>query len=215
MKTMSTKKIATAGMTVALCLVATILFRFPLVPAVSFLRFDGKDTIIAIAGFLYGPGYAFLITVMSSLLEPFFTGNATWVDILMNILSSASFAVVASWWYRRHHDKKGAVNGLIAGTLMTIIAMTLWNYIVDPFYFHMPREAVAVMLGPIALFNLLKCGLNSGITLFVYKPVVSALRQRNLAPSGAPAGKGRSMEAAGAFVIVTVILFALALSGAI
>ena len=39
-----------------------------------------------------------------------------------------------------------------------------------------PREAVAELLIPVFLpFNLLKGGLNTGITLVLYKPVVSTL----------------------------------------
>lgn len=215
MKNLSTRKIAIAGMITALCLVVTITIRIPLVPAVSFLKFDGKDTLISIAGFLFGPGYGFLITVLTSLLEPFFTGNATWVDILMNIVSTASFAVTAAWWYRRHHDKRGAVTALALGTVLQILAMTVWNYIVDPFYFQMPREAVVAMLPWIALFNFLKCALNAGIVLFIYKPVVTALRSRGLAPAGAPASRGKTMMWMGVFVLVSAILLSLAVSGMI
>ena len=44
-----------------------------------------------------------------------------------------------------------------------------------------PREAVAELLLPVFLpFNLVKGGLNTAITLLLYKPVVTALRRAKL-----------------------------------
>ncbi len=216
MKHLSTRKIALAGMIIALCLAVTLLIRLPLVPAVPFLKFDGKDTILAIAGFIFGAGYSLLLTVISSCLEPFFTGNATWVDVVMNIVSTASFVCTAALLYRRWHTKAGAMKALLAGSLCQVAVMTLWNYVVDPFYFHMPREAVVQMLPWIALFNVLKCGLNSGITLFIYKPVVTALRSRGLAPESHPGvSSGKSYAYSGRLGLVTAVLVCLCVAGLI
>ena len=57
--------------------------------------------------------------------------------------------------------------------------MLVWNYIVDPIYFQMPREAVVAMLPAIGLFNVIKSGLNMAVTLFLYKPIVTILRNTN------------------------------------
>lgn len=63
---------------------------------------------------------------------------------------------------------------------MTII-MLLWNYLITPIYMGYPREAVAELLLPAFLpFNLLKGGLNTALTLLIYKPIVQALRKANL-----------------------------------
>lgn len=216
MKNLSTKKIALAGMIIALCMAVTLLIRLPLVPAVPFLKFDGKDTILAIAGFIFGAGYSLLLTVATCCLEPFFTGNATWVDVVMNIISTVSFVCTADVLYKRWHTKTGAMKALLAGSVCQILVMTIWNYVVDPFYFHMPRAAVVQMLPWIALFNVLKCGLNSGITLFIYKPVVTALRSRGLAPESHPGtSDGRSYAYAGGFVLLTALLVCLCVAGLI
>lgn len=211
MKKMSTQKIAVGGMLVALCLVVALLVRFPLVPAVAFLHFDGKDTILAIASFLFGPGYAFFVALVSSVLETFVTG-ATPIDLLMNVISSASFVCVAGYIYKRMHTRKGAFIGLAAGTVCQIVCMLVWNYILDPVYFQIPRPQVLAMLPWIALFNLIKCGLNSGITLFIYKPVVSALRSHHLAPEST-SNTGRTMTYAGLFIAGTATIAACCLLG--
>ena len=61
------------------------------------------------------------------------------------------------------------------------LAMLLWNYLITPIYMGYPREAVAELLLPVFLpFNLVKGGLNTAITLLLYKPVVTALRRAKL-----------------------------------
>jgi len=53
----NTKKITTLAMISAM---AFVLAAFVRVPVVLFLRYDPKDVIIAIAGFIYGPMAAFI-----------------------------------------------------------------------------------------------------------------------------------------------------------
>ncbi|GFH90968.1 hypothetical protein IMSAGC002_02220 [Lachnospiraceae bacterium] len=69
--------------------------------------------------------------------------------------------------------------------------MMLWNYLIAPIYMGYPREAIAALLLPAFLpFNLIKGGLNTAITLLLYKPVVVALRRANLIPSEIMPGGG-------------------------
>ena len=56
---MSTKKITTVGMLCAMAMIVNVLISFPIVPAVSFLRYDPKDILIVIGGFIYGPMISF------------------------------------------------------------------------------------------------------------------------------------------------------------
>ncbi len=51
MNNSKTKKITTIGLLCAMAMVLNLLVSFPLVPAVSFLKFDPKDIIIVIGGF--------------------------------------------------------------------------------------------------------------------------------------------------------------------
>lgn len=212
MKTMSVKKIVMAGVLTAMCVVITLLIRIPLVPSVPFLQYDGKDVLIVMAGFIYGAGYVALISVLVSVLEIVFMGG-TIIDVLMNVISTCAFACTAAWIYKRKHTKTGALIGLAAGTVITTIAMVIWNYIMDPIYFQMPREAVVSMLPAIALFNVLKFSLNSGIALFIYKPVVTALRRYTLIPESTGTKGGKSMMYAGAFILVTAVVLCLGISG--
>ncbi|HPZ22469.1 MAG TPA: ECF transporter S component, partial [Bacillota bacterium] len=64
-------------------------------------------------------------------------------------------------------------------------------------------------------FNLIKSGLNAALTMLLYKPVVTALRKRNLVPKRETEGKKSffnfGVVLTSLFVIITCILFILAL----
>ncbi len=196
-----------------MAMVLNLLVSFPLVPAVSFLKFDPKDIIIVIGGFIYGPLTSFVISAICSVLELLFRGG-TILDVLMNVIASCTFACTAAFIYKKVHTKNGAVLGLIAGTICCTLSMVLWNYIITPIYFGMPREAVVGMLLPgIVPFNLLKCGINAGITLFVYKPIVTALRHSGLVKESESVSTGKSMAVVGGFMVVSVLLIVCTMNG--
>ncbi|MDQ9871170.1 hypothetical protein RFX30_17560, partial [Acinetobacter baumannii] len=84
--------------------------------------------------------------------------------------------------------------GLALGSAVMVALMMLWNYLITPLYMGYPREAVVQLLLPAFLpFNLLKAGLNTGITFFLYKPVSDALRKSGLLerPGHTAAAKSR------------------------
>ena len=63
---MDTKKMAILAMMAALAYVVMLVGR---VPIVLWLKYDPKDIVIAIGGFLYGPVSAFVISVVVALVE--------------------------------------------------------------------------------------------------------------------------------------------------
>ena len=76
---------------------------------------------------------------------------------------------------------------------MMCVVMVAWNYIITPLYMHVPRTVVAGMLLPTILpFNLVKGGLNAGITMLIYKPVTEALRRAGLLARRSPAAAAPS-----------------------
>ena len=66
---MSTKKITTVGMLCAMAMIVNVFISFPIVPAVSFLRYDPKDILIVIGGFIYGPMTSLLMSFICSIFE--------------------------------------------------------------------------------------------------------------------------------------------------
>ena len=138
----------------------------------------------------------------------------------MNILASCSFACIAAWIYKKKHTLSGAVLGLICGIFMMTIVMLLWNYLITPIYMGYPREVVAELLIPAFLpFNLLKGGLNTALTLLIYKPVVQALRKANLVEFSHQAnqqiqkGKKIGLILIALGLLVTCVFFILVMNG--
>lgn len=175
-----TKKLVTMAMLAALAYLVMLVIK---IPVVLFLKYEPKDIIITIGGFIYGPLAACIISLIVSFVE-FLTVSGTGVlGLIMNVISTCTFACTAAFIYKKKHTMQGAVIGLIAGIVVMVPVMILWNYLITPIYMGYPREAVVELLLPAFLpFNLIKGGLNAGITFFLYKPVVTALRSANLIP---------------------------------
>ena len=172
------KKIISLAM---LSAIAFAVVTFGRIPIVLFLSYDPKDVIIAIGGFIFGPLSAFIISAVVSLVEMVTISNTGPIGCVMNIISSCTLVCTASYIYKKKRTLSGAVIGLVSGTLIMTLAMLLWNYLITPIYMGYPREAVAELLLPVFLpFNLVKGGLNTAITLLLYKPVVTALRRAKL-----------------------------------
>lgn len=212
----TTKKVTTVGMLCGMAMVINLLISFPIVPAVSFLSYDPKDIVIIIGGFIYGPFVSFVMSAICSVLEIMFRGG-TILDVLMNMISTCTLACLAAWIYKRNHTKKGAIIGLVAGIFAMTISMVAWNYVVTPIYYGMPKEAVvALMLPGIIPFNLIKAGINAGATLFLYKPVVGALRKSNLVAQGNNAtSMTHGMVILGGFVVISMVVVILGIQNII
>lgn len=214
-----TKKITTIGMLCAISYLVMIVGRIPIVPALPFLKYDPKDVVIVIGGFIFGPMVSFLISLIVSAVEMLSVSETGIIGFIMNVISTCSFACIAAYIYKKKHTLSGAIIGLGLGAICMTVLMLLWNYFITPFYMGYPREAVVSLLLPAFLpFNLIKGGINLGITLLIYKPVVTALRKAQLIHESHDSNKkGTYIGAAviSGFVLVSCILFILVIKGTI
>lgn len=190
---MDTRKMVTLAVMTAIAYMAMFFFR---IPVVSFLKYEPKDVIITIGGFMYGPLASVLMSAVVSLIEMVTTSATGPIGALMNFIGTSAFACTASLIYKKMRSIKGAVIGLAGGTAFMTLIMLAWNYLITPIYMGTPREAVAGMLVPVFLpFNLLKGSLNSGITLLIYKPLSNIMRKAHLLPeSNSAAGNAGHMK---------------------
>ncbi len=177
------KKLTTTAMLSAMAYI--LMFISKIIPAVEgFLQYDAKDVVIAIGGFILGPLYALIISVVVSLLEFLTVSGTGFIGLVMNIISTATFACVASFIYRRKKTLLGAFLSLGTATVALTAVMLLWNYYITPLYMNIPRSVIVPMLPTVFLpFNLVKGLINSGFILFTYRPVVSALQKAKLVPA--------------------------------
>ena len=212
----SVKKMVLLAMLAAVAYMMVTLIR---IPVVLFLKYEPKDVIITIGGFLMGPMAAFIVSLLVSLLEMITISDTGPIGAIMNLISTCSFACTAAIFYKKNHTLKGAVIGLAVGSVIMVVTMILWNWLISPLYMfeiNSPealaeaRAAVEALLLPAFLpFNLLKAGLNTAFILCLYKPLVTALRKTGLIPSP-NAQKGSSRIGvylfAGALLITCILL---------
>ena len=216
-KSYSVKQMVMLALLAAIAYMMVTLIR---IPVVLFLKYEPKDVIITIGGFLFGPMASFTVSLLVSLLEMVTISETGPIGALMNLLSTCTFACTAAIIYKKKHTLGGAILALIGGTILMTIAILLWNWLITPIYMGYPREVVAGMLVPVFLpFNLLKAGLNSAFVLFLYKPLVTALRKTGLVASkeqpGGSNNKKMGASLLGLLLLGTCILLLLVFQGKI
>jgi len=168
----NTIKLAKMGMLVAISVILVYFIHFPIFPAVPFLEYDPADIPIFIGTFAFGPLAGFTLTVVTSVIQGLTVSAAGgWFGILMHILATGSFVLVAGLIYRSNKNRKGAVIAMAAGTFTMTGMMAVANIILDPIFYGMPVEAVYALLPFIIGFNLIKAGANSIITFLLYKRI--------------------------------------------
>ncbi len=207
-----TKTLTLTAMFCALAFAMTAVIR---IPVVLFLKYDPKDIIITLCGFILGPLASIVVSVISSLIEMVTVSDTGIIGCIMNIVSSCSFAFTAAVVYKKKKTVSGAVIGLLAGCAVMTVVMLAWNYCITPLYMGYPREAVADLLLPAFLpFNLIKSFLNAAFTFLLYKPVVTALRKTHLIPES-ESGKSKAnipVIVVSVLVIVTCVLLILSMN---
>ena len=175
-------KIVGIAMFAALAFVVSLVFRIP----VSFLTFDAKDAIIAMAGFIFGPLSALITALLAATIELSISDTGIY-GFIMNFASSATFSVVASLIYKYKRTFLGSILSFACATGVLVYVMLALNIFVTPFYMGAPRSAVIELIPTMLLpFNLAKALMNSAIAMLLYKPLITALRKAKLisAPSG-------------------------------
>ena len=208
----STKKLTALAMLTALAFIVALV-RIPV--GLFIFRYEAKDVIVVIGGFLFGPLSVIAMSLVLSFLEMLLLSDTGWFGFFMNVISTCSFAFTAAVIYRWKRTLGGASLALIAGIVINVPIMLLWNYLIVPIFSPgISREMAVGMLLPIFLpFNLLKGGLNAALAMMLYKPVQTALDKSRLLPTvnnATPRAKVNSIVLiSSAFVLVTCILIIL------
>ena len=184
-----TKKLVFSGL---LCAVSIILLyipflRMPLVAAAPFLEYDAMDIPIIIGGFMLGPVYGIVLTVVCALIQGLTVSSASGIyGIIMHIIATGVLVTVSSLIYKANKTRLGLIMALIAGSAAMVAVMVPANLIVTPIFTGWPQSAVRDLLLPgIIPFNALKAGINSVVAFLVYVPFVkrSLISHRNGSPA--------------------------------
>ena len=211
------KTLVTMGMITALAYAVMTVCK--IIPKVGgFLSLDAIDAVIGLGGFLFGPLAAVMMSVVEAFLECVTLSTTGWYGFLMNVLSTTLLICPAVCIYRRKKGTAGAAVGLAVGVICRLVGMIAFNYVITPFYFDMPREAVVDMMPMIAGFNLVKGILNAALLMLLYPPVSSALRSVGLVRASASQPEGTEKRkfnyvptVVAGVVLITAVLVVLAM----
>ncbi len=188
-KIFSTKNIAGMAVFTALSFV-TYLLEIPIfasTPA-SFLKLDFSNVFVMLAGFMYGPIPAILITVAKELIH-ITVGTTGGVGELANIIMTISYVLVPSIVYYYKKGIKGVLlTLLIACVIQTGISLLVNRYINFPFFtgsvpfvITQTSENLFVSLWTyILFFNVIKTIAISVVTIVLYKRVSYIFKKINL-----------------------------------
>lgn len=208
-----TRKVAMIGMFSAIAMIL-MMFEFPIPFAPPFYELDFSELPILVGTFAFGPAAGVMMEFVKILLKLFIKGTSTaFVGDLANFVIGCSFILPASVAYAFRKNKRSAVLGCVAGTMVMTVFGTAFNaiYLLPAFsqLYGIPLDSllemgqavnpfvaegsiVSFVVACVAPMNLLKGASVSLITLFIYKPLSPILK----AGEQTFAGVGRRKKAA-------------------
>ncbi len=170
----STKRIAITALFCAVAAICTLFIEVPLLPGVTFLKYDPSAIVALIAGFAFGPVTGAVVSTVSYL--PHMATASGLYGMIMAIIATLSLVLPASLIYQRNTTLKGALLGMGVGAIVCLACCIIANLVVTPIYMGAPTQAVIDMIVPALLpFNVIKIAINCVVTAVIYKPVTKAL----------------------------------------
>ena len=190
------REIAIIGMLGAIATVL-MLFEIPLPFAPSFYEIDLSEVPVLVGCFALGPIAGVLIELVKVVINLVINGTITaGVGEFANFCIGCAFCVPAGMVYERMKSRKGAVIGMITGTLvMTVLGCFINAYIMLPTYakaFSIPIDGLIAMgtavnagikdlltfvMFAVVPFNLLKGVLVSVVVLLIYKKISPIIKR--------------------------------------
>ena len=219
---LETRKLTTLAILAALSVVLVFLIHFPIFPQAPYLEYDPADIPILIATFAFGPLAGIAVTAVAAVTQGLTVSAQGGIyGIIMHIISTGTYVLVAGFLYRFKRSHAGAAISLVCGVLASAVVMVAANLIITPIYTGAPVEFVKGLLLPVIIpFNLLKSGVNGALTMMLYKSARLALDKSRLLPASAkpvakPSQTSIAIMASAALAFVVLALVILRIRGAI
>ncbi len=188
----TTKNIAGMAVFTALSFVVYLLEIpiFASTPA-SFLELDLSNVFVMLAGFMYGPIPAIMITAIKEAIH-ISVGSTGGVGELANFIITTAFVIVPSCVYiKRKGFKTVIITLIVACILQTCISLVVNKFVNFPFFTggvpFVPNEVSEQMFSSlwvyILAFNAIKSVVISAVTILLYKRVSYLFKRINLQSS--------------------------------
>ena len=171
-------RLCQASCLAAVALVLVYFVHFPLIPIAPFLEYDMADVPILLVTLLFGPVWGLSTLAVVSVAQAFLMGGNGWVGAVMHIVASGAVVLIVGMFTKREVRAFRLTVSLVLGTLVMAAVMIPMNLTLTVYFLGTPREAVVQLLLPaIVPFNLLKAGINGGLTAAVYAALLPFLRK--------------------------------------
>lgn len=169
-KRFTVKKMVTIGILAAISIILVYLIKFPIFPVAPFLEYDPADIPIFICTLVLGPIEGLVLTLIVCIIQGItISSQSGIIGIMMHFFATGSFVLIAGLVHNHKRTTKRLVIALLAGVLTWQVTMVLWNLVFTPIFLGTPFKEVVKLLPIIIIFNLIKAGVNAGITMLVYK----------------------------------------------
>ena len=155
-----------------MCAIGVLLsfVEFPLLPGVTWLKYDSSAMPAMVCGFAFGPAAGLAVGIVGAVIHGILMADFS--GAIMNILVVTGFILPAALVYRRSRTFKSGVVGLVLSAVAATVMAILGNLVITPMWLGVPLDAVVAMILPILTpFNLAKAGINAVLTLIVYKSI--------------------------------------------
>lgn len=119
---------------IILALLGTISFilfllNFPILPGYGYLKIDFSDIPALIAALIFSPFAGIIVEAIKNLIYLALGGGEP-VGVTANFLAGVMFIVPAAVLYHKYKGVKSIISGLVAGTIIMAIGMSVLNYLV-------------------------------------------------------------------------------------
>ena len=166
--------------------------------APTFYKMDISDLPCLIGSFALGPIAGAIIETLKILIKLVLKPTSTaFVGELSNLLCGISLCVPSGLVYKKCHNKKGALEGLVVGAISYVVVGSLINYFITiPAFvnlYHIPLDTIIDMgkaifpfitnkfmfvLVCVSLFNLFKVVIVGILTYLLYKRISPLLKTK-------------------------------------
>lgn len=195
MKNKNVRRLTMGGVFGAIAFVL-MFFSFG-IPVISpFAEFDASALPELIGGFVLGPLGALDIIVVKILLKLIFLPTSSmFTGEVQNLILSISYVLPAVLYYQKHRTKKGAVIGLIIGSVTSVVFSVFTNiYLIFPAYIKLYgmswdgiialceanpfiKDIPTFVAFSVIPFNVISRTFTTVVTILVYKKISVPLKK--------------------------------------
>lgn len=149
-----------------------MLFEFPVIPIVSYLKIDLSDIPVLVGTFIYGPASGMLIALLKCLLHGIIRGFSVGelIGLLADLVSSVALLLPFAWaWKHQQWNKRRQliVGGILATITLTILMSLLNLFVLTPLYMKLWHWQSTLPIAKIIAFGVVPFNLIKGILISV------------------------------------------------